>query len=201
MKRVVVIGQPGQRGPLTYSEFARLMAQRLGMSTLPAMGEAAPQRSTVAVDAATPRERTASVGRAETLAADSAAPAKASAQVQPRENDSWVAAEPAGIFSEDVFRHADTVVWLHFSPAAFVRDWMARWRTWWSSPASAEGRTGLRDIYLSFRFLLKAPHLYRLLHHPALAHVSFHVLRTPEQARFWLSAQEQRLRANGRRND
>jgi hypothetical protein len=160
MKRVVIIGQPGQHGPLSCTEFAQQVADHLGMASLPP----APQQAIAA-----------------------------RAVVQ--DDEAWVAAEPAGLFSEEVFRRADTVVWLNFSPRAFLRDWVERWPSRAAATASLNPQhAGLHDVYTSLVYFLIAPQMYQLMRHPALAHVNLYELRTPEQARFWLRAQEQRLR-------
>jgi hypothetical protein len=152
MKRVVVIGLPGQRGPLPCTQFARLLALRLG--------------GTPRLLQSSPRPRVPSPG------ADG--------------DETWVAAEPAGRFTEAVFRRVDTVVWLNFSPWALLRDWLLRRQA---------AHAALRDVVISFTHLLMAPQMYRLLRHPALAHASLHELRTPQQALFWLKALEHRLRS------
>lgn len=163
MRRVVVIGQPGQRGPLSVAEFAQLLARRLGAAQL---------------------QCTTSAGTRFLESSDA-------------ESEIWVTGEAAGVFNEQIFRRADTIVWLNFSPLAFLRDWISRWR---ALHARAEAqpppgsRAALYDIVVALARFAFAPQVYRLMRHPALAHASLHELRTPEQARFWLKALEHRLR-------
>jgi hypothetical protein len=110
--------------------------------------------------------------------------------------DAWVATEPAGLFSEHLFRRADTVVWLHFSPLPFVKDWLARLRDAASlrrlSESGRGARSTWRHVMLSFDYLRVAPQMYRLFGHPALAHVRLVELRSPQQADFWLMTQRRR---------
>jgi hypothetical protein len=118
--------------------------------------------------------------------------------------EAWVSSERAGVFTESLFRQADTVVWLHFSPVAFVRDWAARavdlLRQFATSlrrhPGVAkQGRTlraSWRDVKTSYDYLMVAPQMYALMRHPALAHARVIELRSPRQAEFWLLMQRRR---------
>jgi hypothetical protein len=117
--------------------------------------------------------------------------------------DAWVGSELVGVFTESLFRQADTIVWLHFSPLAFVRDWSAR-----TADALRGIVAGLRrssvfgqervlraswnDVKRSFDHLMIAPQMYALMGHPALAHAQVIELRTPQQAEFWLLTQRRR---------
>ncbi len=153
MPRVVVVGQPGETGPLPCGNFALQLAQRLGIPPLTRHGDA---------------------------------PAR----------EHWIASESAGQFSEPVFRHVDTAVWLHFSPLPYLHDWFARQRA--RVGALVDPRTrraaGARwdDVMTAFRYLRRAPLMYELFNHPALAHVRVIELRNPRQAEFWLMAQRRR---------
>jgi hypothetical protein len=154
MPRVLVVGQPGETGPLSCDAFAEQLAQRLGIPPL------------------TQRE-------------------------QARASDHWIAAEPAGQFSEPLFRHVETVVWLHFSPLPYLRDWFERQRSRLGALIDPQTRraAGARwdDVVTAFRYLMRAPDLYELFRHPALAHVKVIELRNPRQAEFWLMAQRRRV--------
>lgn len=121
-------------------------------------------------------------------------------------HEQWIASEPAGRFSEALFRRADTVVWLHFSPLDYLRDWSARLSDALrrgTREALTEGRARWLDVRGSFSHLMAAPQMYALLQHPALAHVTLHELRNPRQAQFWLMSQRRRsgLRAGPPRID
>jgi len=154
MPRVLVVGQPGETGPLPCASFAEQLAQRLGIPPLARRDEA---------------------------------PATAD----------WIAAEPAGDFSEPLFRHVETVVWLHFSPVPYLRDWFARQRTRLGALLNLGTRraAGARwdDVVTAFRYLMRAPDMYELFRHPALAHVKVIELRNPRQAEFWLMSQRRRV--------
>lgn len=118
--------------------------------------------------------------------------------------EAWVTSEPAGLFTESVFRQADTIVWLHFSPLAFLRDWAARcadrlhaitanFRLRASVARQEQAlRASWNDVKASFDYLMVAPQLYALLRHPALAHARVIELRSPRQAEFWLLMQRRR---------
>jgi hypothetical protein len=111
-------------------------------------------------------------------------------------HDQWIVTEPAGRFTESLFRHAEHVVWLHFSPIDYVRDWLARaadaLRQFKGAEITASGRARWDDICAAFDHLLMAPSMYRMLQHPALAHLQVHELRTRRQAEFWLMSQRRR---------
>lgn len=114
-------------------------------------------------------------------------------RVLPADATHWVVSEPAGAFTEHVFRQADVVVWLHFSPGAFLHDWLAALRDRVARFAGAVAgygrRAHWRDVLTSIGYCLVAREMYRLFAHPALAHVRVVELRTPGEAEFWLLAQ------------
>lgn len=155
MPRVLVVGQPGNGGPLPCSRFAESLARRLGL----------------------PRLRLVQ-------------------RTEPVEEPNWIAAEEAGTFSEPLFREADTVVWLHFSPLPYLRDWFGRGLDAVTALATGHGRetarAGWNDVLTAFHYLMIAPDMYSLFGHAALAHVKVIELRTPRQAQFWLLAQRPR---------
>jgi hypothetical protein len=153
MPRVLVVGQPGETGPLPCFNFAEQLAQRLGIPPLTQRAEA------------------------------------------PATQD-WIAAEPAGEFSEPLFRHAETVVWLHFSPVPYLRDWFERQRSRLGALIDPHTRRAASarwdDVVTAFHYLMRAPDMYELFRHPALAHVRVVELRSPRQAEFWLMSQPRR---------
>jgi len=116
--------------------------------------------------------------------------------------DQWIVSEPAGRFTESLFRRADNVVWLHFSPADFLRDWLARagdaLRRHRSEAADSAGaRARWIDIGEAFAHLMMAPSMYRMLQHPALSHLQVHELRNRRQAEYWLMSQRRRSGLRG----
>jgi hypothetical protein len=155
MPRVVVVGQPGEAGPLPCSNFVEMLSRRLDIPALTA-----------------------------------AAPAEVAEQAD------WIAAEAAGTFSEPLFRKAETVVWLHFSPLPYLADWFAHQRERLKAFASEQRRAAARarwgDVATAFRYLVIAPEMYELFSHPALAHVQVVELRSPREAEFWLMTQKRR---------
>ena len=109
-------------------------------------------------------------------------------------HDQWIVSEPAGRFTETLFRRAEHLVWLHFSPLDFVRDWVGRAADALRPQPDAGPGTRARwdDIREAFAQLMLAPGMYRLLAHPALAHLQVHELRNRRQAEFWLMSQRRR---------
>ncbi|HEU0199120.1 MAG TPA: hypothetical protein VFR86_01670 [Burkholderiaceae bacterium] len=114
-------------------------------------------------------------------------------RVFPDEATHWVVSEPAGAFTEHVFRQADVVVWLHFSPTTFLSHWIGALRGQLARFARAAAgyahRADWRDIVTALGYRMVAGDMYRLFAHPALAHVRVVELRTPGEAEFWLLAQ------------
>jgi hypothetical protein len=104
-------------------------------------------------------------------------------------DERWVGTEPAGTFSEALFRRADTVVWLCFSPLAYVGEWIAQ--------RGGSFDTHLRAAVAAFRHRLLAPRVRELLDHPALAHLDLIELATPGEAEYWLLAQKPRTVLRG----
>jgi len=117
--------------------------------------------------------------------------------------EAWVGSERVGVFTESLFRQADTIVWLHFSPLAFLRDWSARtadalrgivagFRRTSTSGQVRVLRASWNDVKRSYDHLMIAPQMYALMGHPALAHARVIELRSPRQAAFWLMTQRRR---------
>jgi hypothetical protein len=114
----------------------------------------------------------------------------------PADAERWVVSEPAGVFTEPVFRRAHTVVWLHFSPLTFARDWLQQLREQarraLRNAAGPSTGTSWRDITTALGYRLAATQLQSLFNHPALAHLKVLEFKTPEQAEFWLLMQKRR---------
>jgi len=110
----------------------------------------------------------------------------------------WIATDPAGAFTEPLFRKAETVVWLHFSPLPYFADWIDHlWQRILAFPdpdQRAAMRARWNDVATAFWYFTRAHHMYDLFRHPALAHVRVVELRTPREAAFWLMTQRQRGR-------
>lgn len=115
-----------------------------------------------------------------------------------RAHDQWIVTEPAGRFSEALFRQADHLVWLHFSPLDFIADWLGRAADLLARrPAATMARATWDDVREAFAQLLLAPRMYQLLQHPALAHLEVHELRNRRQAAYWLMRQRRRSGLRG----
>jgi hypothetical protein len=108
-------------------------------------------------------------------------------------HDQWIVTEPVGRFTETLFRRAEHLVWLHFSPLDFIRDWLGRaadaLRPVPGALVAAGARAGWDDVRDAFSHLMMAPQMYQMLRHPALAHLEVHELRNRRQAEFWLMNQ------------
>ena len=115
------------------------------------------------------------------------------------EQPDWIASEPAGAFSEPLFRKAETVIWLHFSPLPYLGDWiehqLERITAFITPRQRAAARARWDDVLTAFGYLLRARDMYSLFRHPALAHVRVIELRTPREAEFWLMAHQRRRKA------
>ncbi|HTT10269.1 MAG TPA: hypothetical protein VMG60_05205 [Burkholderiaceae bacterium] len=110
------------------------------------------------------------------------------------EASDWIATDLAGAFTEPLFRKAETVVWLHFSPLPFLADCLAhQWQRIKAFPypdQRAAMRARWNDVVTAFLHLVQAHKMYELFRHPALAHIRVVELRTPRQAEFWLMTQD-----------
>lgn len=107
----------------------------------------------------------------------------------------WVAMAPVGAPCDSVLQAADTAVWLHYSPLAVTRAWLRSLRARLSGSSAAHHSPGLQDVIDSLLHMAWTPHIHRLLHHPALAHLQIFRLRNPDETDFWLRMQEHRLQA------
>jgi hypothetical protein len=105
----------------------------------------------------------------------------------------WIAIEAVGLFSETMFRTADTAIWLHYSSLAVAREWSRGLRARLAGRVQPRPAPRVADLLDSLQHMAWTPHLRRLLHHPALMHLSIHHLRNPGETEFWLLAQEHRL--------
>ena len=109
------------------------------------------------------------------------------------------AARAAGDYGASVVQvEADTLIWLRFSPSAYLRDWLAGWLdVFLNGTAGWQRRTQrarLLDVMRACAVILqkgavKARQLEGL--RPQVLLVEF---STPEQALFWLQMQQERAR-------
>ena len=104
----------------------------------------------------------------------------------------WIAVASSAKLSTALLHGVDTVIWLHFSPLAVAREWLASLRARIVDRLEQDDCVRLRQLSQSLLHLALAPTVYRALQDPALAHVSIHHLRTPEEVEFWLRAQAHR---------
>src|SRR5262245_45765235 len=89
---------------------------------------------------------------------------------------------------------ADTLIWLRFSPRAYLRDWLAGWLDVLLNNAGRAYRARLFDVVRACAaFLQKAAVNSRQIE-MLRPHVLFLELSSPEQAFFWLQMQEERVR-------
>lgn len=89
---------------------------------------------------------------------------------------------------------ADTLVWLRYTPRAYLRDWIAGWLDRWMNGTPRGGRARLTEVACAAaRLLCRAPLDARQIDNlrPRVRLVELH---SPEQALFWLRMQEHRLR-------
>jgi pimeloyl-ACP methyl ester carboxylesterase len=81
----------------------------------------------------------------------------------------------------------------HSMGGILVRDWLARaadaLRPQPGEDIATLARARLDDVREAFSHLMAAPQMYRMLQHPALAHLQVHELRNRRQAEFWLMNQ------------
>ncbi len=92
---------------------------------------------------------------------------------------------------------ADTVIWLHFSPGLYLRDWVAGWfDALLNGAAGARRRAHRASLGTALRALVMRRRDLRPEQIDGLrSHVRLIELNTPAQARFWLKLQEERVRA------
>lgn len=105
----------------------------------------------------------------------------------------WVATATVGALSGPLLQAADTAVWLHFLPGAVAKLWARGLHVTHRGAARPRHLPRLTDLRDSLMHMAWTPHLHRLLRHPALLHLQVFHLRSPEEADFWLRAQEHRL--------
>jgi len=92
-----------------------------------------------------------------------------------------------------LLRAADTVVWLHYSPAAVAGSWLRGLRSRLSRARFAGRAPRLSDVGDSLWHMISTPQLHQLLCQPEFTHLQIFCLRSPGQTDFWLRAQEHRL--------
>jgi len=112
----------------------------------------------------------------------------ASAELPP----GWVATAVVGALSSPLLRSADTAIWLNFLPTALTRAWIKGRQAKLGGAVRTPHVPRLADVRDSVMHMAWTPHLHRLLSHSALAHLQVFHLRSPEEAAFWLRAQEHR---------
>ena len=105
----------------------------------------------------------------------------------------WVATAAVGTVSRALLHAADTVIWLHYSPAAISQAWSRGLRTKLAHTTFAGRAPRLSDIRDSLLHMIRTPQLHQLLCQSEFAHLHVFLLRNPDQTDFWLRAQEQRL--------
>ena len=114
----------------------------------------------------------------------------------PRRGAGWVATTAVGACSDAVLQAADTAVWLHYSPLVVARAWLRGVRGSVTGSSVPHQSPRLLDVLDSVMHMAWTPHVHRLLHHPALAHLQVFHLRNPDETDFWLRMQEHRLLAS-----
>ena len=105
----------------------------------------------------------------------------------------WVATATAGALNQALLSAADTVIWLHYSPAAVIRAWTRGLRARMSRAKLAGRAPRLSDIRDSLLHMVRTPHLHQLICQHEFAHLQVFCLCNPDQTDFWLRAQEHRL--------
>ena len=93
---------------------------------------------------------------------------------------------------------ADTLIWLRFSPRAYLRDWLAGWLdVVLNGRAGARRRAyraGLLDVLSACAALFRKDAVDVSQFHGLRSQLLFLELSSPEQAMFWVEMQEQRAR-------
>jgi hypothetical protein len=105
----------------------------------------------------------------------------------------WVATAVVGALSSPLLRSADTAIWLNFLPTALTRAWVKGLQAKLGGAVCMAHVPCLADVRDSLMHMAWTPHVHRLLSHSALAHLQVFHLRSPEEAAFWLRAQEHRV--------
>jgi hypothetical protein len=89
---------------------------------------------------------------------------------------------------------ADTLIWLRFSPRAYLRDWLAGWLDVLLNNAGRAYRARLLDVARACTAFLQKAAVDSQQIEMLRPHVLFLELSSPEQAFFWLQMQEERAR-------
>ena len=93
---------------------------------------------------------------------------------------------------------ADTLIWLRFSPRAYLRDWLAGWFDFFLNGKQGARRRAYRARMLDVARAIVALLRQRTSHTQQIEslrpQVLFVELSSPEQALFWLRMQEERVR-------
>jgi hypothetical protein len=93
---------------------------------------------------------------------------------------------------------ADTLIWLRFSPRAYLRDWLAGWLDQFLNGAAGARRRASRarliDLGRACASILQPSAVDRQQIEALRRQLLFVELSSPEQALFWLQMQEERVR-------
>jgi len=106
---------------------------------------------------------------------------------------------PAGAYSSPtVYVEADTLIWLRFSPRAYLRDWLAGWLDTLLNGAAGSRRRSYRarltDVARACIAMLQQDAVDAQQIDELRPHFLFLEFSSPEQALFWLEMQEERVR-------
>jgi hypothetical protein len=109
------------------------------------------------------------------------------------------ARSPASLFgTARAHVEADTLIWLRFSPRAYLRDWLAGWLDRLLNGAAGARRRASRatliDLARSCASILQPSAVDRRQIEALRPQVLFVELSSPEQALFWVQMQEERVR-------
>ncbi|HTT10266.1 MAG TPA: hypothetical protein VMG60_05190 [Burkholderiaceae bacterium] len=93
---------------------------------------------------------------------------------------------------------ADTLIWLRFSPRAYLRDWLAGWLDTLLNGAAGSRRRAYRarlaDVARACLAALQSDAVDARQFDALRPHVLFLEFSSPDQALFWLEMQEERVR-------
>lgn len=115
-------------------------------------------------------------------------------EAQPDAGGGWVVSTQIGAVTDEILSDADTAVWLHYSPLAVARGWLAGLLRRLVGAGAADLAPRLTDVLGSVVHMVWTPHLHQLLHPPGQAHLQIFHLRSPDETDFWLRIQEHRAR-------
>lgn len=116
-------------------------------------------------------------------------------QPDPDAHCGWVVSAPIGAVTDEILSNADTAVWLHYSPLAVARGWLAGLLRRILGAGAADVAPRLSDVLDSVMHMAWTPHLHQLLHRRQRAPLQIFHLRSPDETDFWLRLQEHRAPA------